>query len=225
MSGGQERQGAEGKAARVRLFLIDVDGVLTNGKLYQVPAPDGTMVETKGFDSTDGLGLMWLATNGIQTGFGDEWIKTGGIGEFTGGGVEGLRAIAKAGWRGEDHALNLAGVTNLIKDRETVNAEIPLKGLRWIISHVPDFPPDLANRMDAMGMGVLLGWGPLRTGTNVGLRLLSSLFGLGNLGSAYKNLGEPRRAIQSYEQALQIAQEIGDRRGEGNHLGDRKSVV
>jgi len=94
--------------------------------------------------------------------FGDEWIKTGGIGEFTGGGVEGLRAIAKAGWRAEDHALNLAGVTNLIKDRETVNAEIPLSGLRWIISHIPEFPLDLANRMDAMGMGVLVGWGPLR---------------------------------------------------------------
>jgi hypothetical protein len=100
--------------------------------------------------------------------FGDEWIKTGGIGEFTGGGVEGLRAIAKAGWRAEDHALNLTMVTNLVKDRETVNAEIPLSGLRWIISHVPDFPIDLANRMNAMGMGVLVGWGPLRTGTNVG---------------------------------------------------------
>ena len=69
--------------------------------------------------------------------FGDEWLKTGGIGEFTGGGVAGLRAIAKAGWRAEDHALSLAMVTNLIKDRETVNAEIPLNGLRWIISHVP----------------------------------------------------------------------------------------
>ena len=56
------------RLAKVRLLLMDVDGVLTNGKLYQVPAPDGTMVETKGFDSTDGLGLMWLATNGIQTG-------------------------------------------------------------------------------------------------------------------------------------------------------------
>lgn len=100
--------------------------------------------------------------------FGDEWLKTGGIGEFTGGGVEGLRAIAKAGWRAEDHALSLAMVTNLVKDRETVNAEIPLNGLRWIISHVPDYPMDLANRMNAMGMGVLVGWGPLRTGANVG---------------------------------------------------------
>jgi predicted amidohydrolase YtcJ len=97
--------------------------------------------------------------------FGDEWIKTGGIGEFTGGGVDGLRAIAKAGWRGEDHALNLAGVTNLVRDRETVHAETPLTGLRWIISHIPEFPLDLANRMDAMGMGVLVGWGPLRAPT------------------------------------------------------------
>jgi predicted amidohydrolase YtcJ len=40
--------------------------------------------------------------------------------------------------------------------------------LRWIISHIPDFPVDLANRMNAMGMGVLVGWGPLRTGMNVG---------------------------------------------------------
>ena len=100
--------------------------------------------------------------------FGDEWIRTGGIGEFTGGGVEGLRAIARAGWRAEDHALNLAMVTKLVQDRETVNAEIPLSGLRWIISHVPEFPLDLANRMDAMGMGVLVGWGALRNGTNVG---------------------------------------------------------
>jgi predicted amidohydrolase YtcJ len=95
--------------------------------------------------------------------FGDEWLKTGGIGEFTGGGVDGLRAIAKAGWRAEDHALSLAMVTNEIKDRETVNAEIPITNLRWIVSHIPEFPLDLANRAHAMGMGVLVGWGPLRT--------------------------------------------------------------
>jgi predicted amidohydrolase YtcJ len=100
--------------------------------------------------------------------FGDDWLKTGGIGEFTGGGVDGLRAIAKARWRAEDHALSLAMVTNEIKDRETVNAEIPLNGLRWIISHIPEYPVDLANRMNAMGMGVLVGWGPLRNGPNAG---------------------------------------------------------
>jgi predicted amidohydrolase YtcJ len=100
--------------------------------------------------------------------FGNDWVKTGGIGEFTGGGVEGLRAIARAGWKAEDHALNLNGATQLITLRETVNAEISIKNLRWIISHIPNFTPDLANRAHAMGMGVLVGWGPTRTGTDVG---------------------------------------------------------
>lgn len=42
----------------------------------------------------------------------------------------------------------------------------------------------------------------------------------GNLGIAYADLGETRRAIEFYEQRLAIAREIGDRRGEGNALGN-----
>jgi predicted amidohydrolase YtcJ len=100
--------------------------------------------------------------------FGNDWLRTGGIGEFTGGGIEGLRAIARAGWRGEDHALNLNGATNLIANREMVNSEIPIKDLRWVLSHIPAFPRELADRAHALGIGVLVGWGPTRTGTNVG---------------------------------------------------------
>ena len=55
-------------ASKVRLLLMDVDGVLTDGKLYNVPGPDGKMAETKGFDSQDGIGLQWLARLGIITG-------------------------------------------------------------------------------------------------------------------------------------------------------------
>jgi 3-deoxy-D-manno-octulosonate 8-phosphate phosphatase (KDO 8-P phosphatase) len=54
--------------ARVRLLLMDVDGVLTDGRLFHFPGPDGTMVETKGFDSQDGMALRWLLWNKIQTG-------------------------------------------------------------------------------------------------------------------------------------------------------------
>ena len=39
-------------------------------------------------------------------------------------------------------------------------------------------------------------------------------------GIAYSDLGEPRKAIEFYEQALAIAREIGDRRGEGADLGN-----
>jgi len=55
-------------ASRIRLLLMDVDGVLTDGKLYNVPGPDGRMAETKGFDSQDGIALQWMARVGIATG-------------------------------------------------------------------------------------------------------------------------------------------------------------
>src|SRR5208282_1090913 len=58
----------ESRAARVKLLLMDVDGVLTDGHLINVPGPDGKMFETKAFDSQDGIALQWLAWHGIQTG-------------------------------------------------------------------------------------------------------------------------------------------------------------
>jgi 3-deoxy-D-manno-octulosonate 8-phosphate phosphatase (KDO 8-P phosphatase) len=55
-------------AANVKLLLMDVDGVLTDGRLYNVPDATGKMVETKGFDSQDGIALQWLSWHGIKTG-------------------------------------------------------------------------------------------------------------------------------------------------------------
>ena len=56
------------RAARIELLLMDVDGVLTDGKLINVPGPGGQMVETKAFDSQDGIALQWLSWKGIATG-------------------------------------------------------------------------------------------------------------------------------------------------------------
>lgn len=55
-------------AAGVRLLLMDVDGVLTDGKLYNVPDASGRMVESKGFDSQDGIALQWMNWHNIKTG-------------------------------------------------------------------------------------------------------------------------------------------------------------
>ena len=56
------------RAAKIRLLLMDVDGVLTNGLIYNVPGPSGDLVETKGFNAQDGIALQWLMWNGFQTG-------------------------------------------------------------------------------------------------------------------------------------------------------------
>jgi predicted amidohydrolase YtcJ len=90
-------------------------------------------------------------------------MRSDGIGEFTGGGVAGLKAIAAAGWRAEDHTLNLTSFNQLVSDREITNAEIPIKGLRWVIAHVPQVSEVGVNSFKAMGGGLLVGWGPTRT--------------------------------------------------------------
>ncbi len=50
---------------------MDVDGVLTDGKLYYVPDGRGGVAETKGFDSHDGMALRWVQEAGIAVG----WIS------------------------------------------------------------------------------------------------------------------------------------------------------
>ena len=53
------------KAARVRLVLFDVDGVLTDGKVLL--HADGT--ESKVFDIKDGTGIVWAQRLGLTVGF------------------------------------------------------------------------------------------------------------------------------------------------------------
>lgn len=56
------------RAQKVKLLLMDVDGVMTDGKFYYVTRPDGSLLETKGFDSRDGLGLRLAHYFGLKTG-------------------------------------------------------------------------------------------------------------------------------------------------------------
>jgi 3-deoxy-D-manno-octulosonate 8-phosphate phosphatase (KDO 8-P phosphatase) len=53
-----------GRAARVRLLALDVDGVLTDNGIWIGPVA-GERVELKRFDIQDGLGLRLLRTAGI----------------------------------------------------------------------------------------------------------------------------------------------------------------
>jgi predicted amidohydrolase YtcJ len=101
--------------------------------------------------------------------FGDDWLRTAGIGEFTGGGLEGLLAIGRAGWRGEDHSLNLNNFLSLVSLRQQAHDQLMaegfadgIKNLRWRISHVPGTTPDSVNQWKGLGGGLLVGWGPTR---------------------------------------------------------------
>lgn len=53
------------KAEKIRLLLLDVDGVLTDGRIII----DDRGVETKQFDARDGQGISLLNRAGIEVGF------------------------------------------------------------------------------------------------------------------------------------------------------------
>ena len=62
---------SQARARKIKLLLFDVDGVLTDGKLFFLPAPAGaqpSMVEFKGFHAHDGASISLARLGGIKTG-------------------------------------------------------------------------------------------------------------------------------------------------------------
>jgi 3-deoxy-D-manno-octulosonate 8-phosphate phosphatase (KDO 8-P phosphatase) len=57
------------RARKIKLFLMDIDGTLTDGGVCLMSLPDGGIAELKIFSSLDGLGLKLAHTMGIKTGF------------------------------------------------------------------------------------------------------------------------------------------------------------
>lgn len=67
------------RAKKIKLLLFDVDGVLTDGKLYIFPLPGvdssanrgsefGPVLEVKGFHAHDGMGISIAHLAGLKTG-------------------------------------------------------------------------------------------------------------------------------------------------------------
>src|ERR1700761_4040282 len=57
------------RARKIKVFLMDVDGTLTDGSVNLISLPDGGVAEMKAFTSKDGAGLKLASIMGIKTGF------------------------------------------------------------------------------------------------------------------------------------------------------------
>ncbi len=91
--------------------------------------------------------------------FGDDMIRTGGIGEFIGGGktnAEAAKLIARAGWRAEVHSLSPNDFQQEIQDYEAAHKESSIANLRWVVAHVPFITEEWVNRLKAIGGGLSL---------------------------------------------------------------------
>jgi predicted amidohydrolase YtcJ len=107
--------------------------------------------------------------------FGDDMVRTGGIGEFIASGLgptwlEAAKRVARAGWRAEVHSLSPTDYRTEIEGFEAVDAEVSIKDLRWVVAHVPFITADYVDRLKALGGGLsLTGWRYLAgTGTAAG---------------------------------------------------------
>ncbi len=56
------------RAKKIRVLLMDVDGVLTDGRVWLLSHRDGTASELKGFSAYDGAGLKVARAAGLRTG-------------------------------------------------------------------------------------------------------------------------------------------------------------
>ena len=72
-----KKSSAQARARRIKLLLFDVDGVLTDGKLFLFPVPSSEsggaasgqiVVEAKGFHAQDGAGISIARIAGIKAG-------------------------------------------------------------------------------------------------------------------------------------------------------------
>ena len=95
--------------------------------------------------------------------FGDDMMRTGGIGEWAAplnsGAVwsEAQRLVGQAGWRNENAVQNLAGLKQVVEGYEAVNREFDITKSRWVVHHVPEVNADLLTRLQALGCGVEMG--------------------------------------------------------------------
>ena len=91
--------------------------------------------------------------------FGDDMLRTGGIGEFVGGPKAFRDAaifLARSGWRAEVHSLSRTDFQQEIQDYEAAHKEASIADLRWVVAHVPFITEDWVNRLKAIGGGLSL---------------------------------------------------------------------
>ncbi len=98
--------------------------------------------------------------------FGDDMLRTAGIGEWPAPAVEieqtraAQRLVAEAGWRCDNDASNLETLTRVVEQIETVNREFDITAMRWNVnllgSSVGWVTPQHLDRLHALGCSIQL---------------------------------------------------------------------
>ncbi|MCX5788065.1 MAG: HAD family hydrolase, partial [Elusimicrobia bacterium] len=105
---------------------MDVDGVLTDGRLYHFVDTAGETVEFKATNSKDGIALTWLPSMGIRTG-----VITG----RSSAGVAARARILKMTYVVQGTHLKAPAVEKILK-----KAGVPPEAAAFVGDDLPDVP-------------------------------------------------------------------------------------
>jgi predicted amidohydrolase YtcJ len=101
---------------------------------------------------------------------GDDTYRINGVGEQIGSDnddlLENMRAVARAGWRCQQHFANAARQVPFFK---TVGTEFDIKDLRWSYAHPGVLTPQQIQDLISVGVGVCISNGPFRTFVDSGI--------------------------------------------------------
>jgi cytosine/adenosine deaminase-related metal-dependent hydrolase len=102
---------------------------------------------------------------------GDDTYRINGVGEQIGSDnddlLENMRAVARAGWRCQQHFSNAARQVPIFK---TVGTEFDIKDLRWSYAHPGVLTSQQIQDLSSVGVGVCISNGPFRTYVDSGIR-------------------------------------------------------
>jgi predicted amidohydrolase YtcJ len=110
-------------------------------------------------DTTPDLPTLKQRISNTYPFFGDDMVRTGGIGEFIAGPkafAEAALLLARARWRAEVHSLSRNDFQQEIQDYERAHKEASIADLRWVVAHVPFITEEWVNRLKTIGGGLSL---------------------------------------------------------------------
>jgi predicted amidohydrolase YtcJ len=128
-------------------------------------------------DMTPEVPYLRARLDNQMMGFGDDWLRVGGVGEQianpywdsngrpTAQYQAALRLIAERGWTLQQHAGNLEDEMRMAGLWEQVSDKTPLGPLRWTMAHVQGIDRPTLDRLKKLGVGVSIrGWMYLNEG-------------------------------------------------------------
>jgi predicted amidohydrolase YtcJ len=122
-------------------------------------------------DLTPAVPLLTARLRNHIRDFGSPWLRVSGVGERIHAASAppevfeaALRVTAQHGWAYDQHANDLNDQKAIVSLWEKVNATHSIKGLRWVLAHVPGIDVETLNRLKALDAGVSITGGRYLSG-------------------------------------------------------------